>query len=199
MGRSAVTVRAAGRDDADGLVELWSQLRTPSRAHRAVHPDPVARARARGPGLRRARRRARAASWRSPTARSSGWRWLSGRRSAPSSPSRWCTWTTCTSARASSAAASARRCSRRPRRTPTRSAATTCSSTSSRANRDAHRFYARLGFQPVVTRRMAHVSVLRRRLGLETASSRARGRARPRRRAVLSRTAGPLVSGLRRS
>jgi GNAT superfamily N-acetyltransferase len=65
------------------------------------------------------------------------------------------------------------------------------------ANRDAHRFYARLGFQPVVTRRMAHVSVLRRRLGLETASSAHEGRS-ARRRAVLSGRR-PLVSGLRRS
>ena len=65
------------------------------------------------------------------------------------------------------------------------------------AARDAHRFYARLGFQPVVTRRMAHVSVLRRRLGLETASSAHEGRS-ARRRAVLSGRR-QLVSGLRRS
>ncbi len=65
------------------------------------------------------------------------------------------------------------------------------------AAREAHRFYARLGFQPVVTRRMAHVSVLRRRLGLETASSAHEGRS-ARRRAVLSGRR-QLVSGLRRT
>ncbi len=65
------------------------------------------------------------------------------------------------------------------------------------AAREAHRFYARMGFQPVVTRRMAHVSVLRRRLGLETASSAHEGRL-ARRRAVLSRRR-PLATVLRRT
>ncbi|HYO17763.1 MAG TPA: GNAT family N-acetyltransferase [Dermatophilaceae bacterium] len=63
--------------------------------------------------------------------------------------------------------------------------------------RDAHRFYARLGFQPVVTRRMAHVSVLRRRLGLETASSAHEGRSARRRAVLIGRR--PLASGLRRT
>ena len=63
--------------------------------------------------------------------------------------------------------------------------------------RDAHRFYARLGFQPVVTRRMAHVSVLRRRLGLETASSAHEGRSARRRAVLIGRR--PLTSGLRRT
>lgn len=65
------------------------------------------------------------------------------------------------------------------------------------AAREALRFYARLGFQPVVTRRLAHVSVLRRRLGAETASSAHEGRS-ARRRAVLRRRR-PMASTLKRT
>ncbi len=65
------------------------------------------------------------------------------------------------------------------------------------AAREALRFYARLGFQPVVTRRLAHVSVLRRRLGAETASSAHEGRS-ARRRAVLRRRR-PLAGALKRT
>jgi GNAT superfamily N-acetyltransferase len=64
------------------------------------------------------------------------------------------------------------------------------------AARHAHRFYARLGFSPVVTRRRAHVAVLRRRLGLDTASSVQEGSV-ARRRAVLNGRRA-LVTNLRR-
>ncbi|MGI8869966.1 MAG: hypothetical protein ACR2F6_14250, partial [Mycobacteriales bacterium] len=47
--------------------------------------------------------------------------------------------------------------------------------------REAHRYFARLGFVPLVTRRVAAVATLRRTLGVgEAADSRARRRARPR-------------------
>ena len=50
------------------------------------------------------------------------------------------------------------------RRTPTRSVPSTCSSAFPPTLREPNRFYARLGFSPVVVRRMAPVGVLRRRL-----------------------------------
>lgn len=58
--------------------------------------------------------------------------------------------------------------------------------------REAHRFYARIGFTPLVVRRIASVSVLRRRLGLEDSDRRVRAGLLARRRLALrTRTRTP--------
>ncbi len=63
--------------------------------------------------------------------------------------------------------------------------------------RVAHRFFARLGFQPVTTRRMAPLPVLKRRLGMDPGSFGREGGAARRRAALIGRR--PLASALRRT
>jgi GNAT superfamily N-acetyltransferase len=57
--------------------------------------------------------------------------------------------------------------------------------------RDANRFYAKIGFTPMVVRRVASVQTLRRGLGLEVADGRRRAGMLARRRSVRARASTP--------
>lgn len=196
MGRSAVTVRAAGREDADGLVELWGQLRT--HIGRTAQYTPA-------PSVERVLEALEYAQ-RDDSARflvATADDQIVGMALAVLSPmSPFIAFHVVHVDYLQVLEGYERRGVGKALLTAATAYADEVGSDHLLvnvfpANRDAQRFYARLGFQPVVTRRMAHVSVLRRRLGLETASSAHEGRS-ARRRAVLSGRR-QLVSGLRRS